>query len=302
MKYIGVSLQRCFGWICLFFVFGSFLILPDKVGSVQAQEVIFPYGAGPTDPDLKNLEWNRYVVDNFSILSIDNGQGKWLSENLASIRQWCLTRWGFPESKLTKECRLFCVPNKPLLKKLFGLEQSKFEIRKDVNVIWLVLDDKPAKVIPPHLTQICFSEFETVHNIKIGLWFKRGSAILNGPTSEVRQNIASLDVSKAGFLSEKMFTMTEDDYNKETFENRKLYDQQAVILCILLRKEFGEAKLQGFLRLTSRNNPQDVLKVIYGFSGYSHFDRQYIRFTKDLNSDIVNNKTPDSYLEIKPVR
>jgi len=283
---------------------------PNLHSPLQAQDkvgIVYPYGVDvPTDPELKNLQWNRYAAENFSILSIDDAQGKWLSENMDKIRSWCLTRWGFPESKFTKECRVFCVPNKALLKKLFSLEQSKVEVRKDMTVMWLVLDDKPARTIPPQLTHICLTEFEAKHNVVIGWWFKRGSAQLNGTIPDIRQSVAALDdmlkKDRPIFVSEKMFTMTEEDYNKESAANKKIFDQQAVALCIMLRKEFGEAKLQGFLRISSKNNSQDVLKVVYGFSGYGHFDKQYIRFMRDLTYDVLNNKTPDSYLEIRPVR
>lgn len=286
------------GWIMNF---QSPAIAQEKSG------IVYPHGADvPTDPELKNLQWNRYTAENFSILSIDDAQGKWLSENMDKIRSWCLTRWGFPESKFTKECRIFCVPNKALFKKLFSLEQSKVEIRKDMTVMWIVLDDKPARTIPPQLTQICLAEFEAKHNVTIGWWFKRGAAQLNGTIPDIRQTVAGLDAmlkkDQPMFVSEKMFTMTEDDYNKESAANKVIFDQQAVALCIMLRKEFGEAKLQGFLRIGSKNNSQDVLKVVYGFSGYGHFDKQYIRFMRDLTSDVLNNKTPDSYLEIRPVR
>ena len=301
-------MKKYIGLLVLAIAFGFAAVGPNSVGSTaQAQDLIYPYGAAvPTDPDLKNLEWNRYTADNIVILSIDNGQGKWLSENIDKIRLWCLTRWGFPESKFTKECRIFCVPNKELFKKLFNLEQSKVELRKDMTVIWVVLEDKPAKTIPPLLTHICLTEFEAKYNVKIGWWFKRGASQLNGSIPDIRQSVSGLnDMLKKDqpiFVSEKMFTMTEEDYLKESVENRKVFDQEAVALCIMLRKEFGEAKLQGFLRIASRNNSQDVLKVVYGFSGYGHFDKQYIRFMRDLTSDVLNNKTPDSYLEIRPVR
>lgn len=259
-------------------------------------EFVLPYGAAP-DADLKNLEWNRYTTDNFTILSIDNSQGKWLSDNIDTIKSWCLARWGFPDSKFTKECRVFCVPNRTLLKKLFGLDQPKIEIRKDLTAIWMVLDDKPAKVIPNLVTPIALSEFESKNNAKIGWWFKRGASILSSPVAEIRQSLAAPSV----LSSEKLFTMTEEDYNKESAENKKAFDQGSAYLCLMLRKEFGEAKMQGFLRMSSRNSPQGVLKVIYGFSGYSHFDKQFGRFVKDLSGDLLNN-TPDSYLEIKQVR
>ena len=293
--------------LILAFAFGFAAVGSSFGPTAQAQEIIYPYGASvPTDPELKGLEWNRYTTENIVIMSIDNEQGKWLGENIDKIRSWCLIRWGFPESKFTKECRIFCVPNKQLLKKLFNLEQPKVEMRRDLTVIWVAIDDKPARLLPPLLTQICLVEFEARHNVKMGWWYKRGASQLNGAVVDVRQSVSNLnDMLKKDhpiFVSEKMFTMTEEDYLKETTDNRKIFDQQAISLCIMLRKEFGEAKLQGFLRMASKNNSQDVLKVVYGFSGFDHFDKQYIRFMRDLVSDVVNNNTPDSYLEIKPVR
>lgn len=302
MKTIGMFLVS----IALALVVGVSMIATPPAHA-QEQALVYPYGASvPSDPELKNLEWNRYTAGNFTILSIDNTQGKWLNDNIDKIKSWCLTRWGFPDVALTRECRMFCVPNKALLKKLFALEGPKAEIRKDMTVIWLSLDEAPAKSIPPQLTLIALAEFEAKYNVSIGWWFKRGSAQLNGTVPEIRVSVAGLaDMLKKDqplYVSEKMFTMTEEDYMKETAENRATFDRQAVALCIMLRKEFGEAKLQGFLRISSRNNSQDVLKVVYGFSGYSHFDKQYIRFMRDLTSDVLNNKTPDSYLEIRPVR
>jgi len=299
----------------LILLFGL-LVFSSNIANAQSHvQIEYPYGvSAPTDADLKDLAWNRYTTDNFVILSIDNAQGKWLSENIESIKKWCLSRWGFPDDshrKFSKECRIFCVPNKTLFKKLFSLEQSKIEVRKkanqlDMTVMWLVLDDKPSRIIPPYLTQVCLAEFEATNNVSLGFWFKRGSALLNGTVPDARQQMVNLSNVVSNdqpmFTSEKMFTLTEEDYLKESAENKQIFDQEAIALCVMLRKEFGEAKLQGMLRISSKNNPQDVLRVIYGFSGYSHFDKQYIRFMRDLSGEVVNGKTPDAYLEIKPVR
>lgn len=265
----------------------------------------------PTDPELQNLQWNRWTTENFTILSIDNNQGKWLHDNIEQIKAWCMTRWGFPDYKFTKECRIMCVPNKSLLKKLFNLEQASCEVRRkdgviEISAIWLVLDDKPARTIPVYLTQVCLAEFEAKHNVTIGWWAKRGMSHLNGTLPDIRSQLMSLGTvigqDQPVYVSEKMFTMTEDDYYKEKVENRKIFDQQAVALCLLLRREFGEAKLQGFLRISSRNSAEDVLRIVYGFSGFGHFDSSYVRYMRDLTSDISQNKTPDSYLEIKAVK
>lgn len=274
-------------------------------------ELVYPYGAvPPTDPELKNLQWNRYTTENFTILSIDDGQGKWLHQNMEQIRKWCLSRWGFPDFKFTKECRVFCVPNKQLMKKLFNLQESRFEIRRkngqiEITAMWLVLDDKPAKVIPTPLTQICLAEFEARYGTSVGFWAKRGMSMLNGTVPEIRGHIQQLSgmvlKDQPMFVSQKMFTMTEEEYFKEKAENQRIYDQQAVALCLMLRKEFGEAKLQGFLRISSKNNAEDVMRVVYGFQSFAHFDKSYFRYMRDLANDVNAGKTPDSYLEIVPV-
>lgn len=265
------------------------------------------YGIQPSDPELRSLEWNRYTTDNFTILSIDDAQGRWLKENIEQIKKWSMARWGFPEVRFSKECRIFCVPNKSLMKKLFGIEHSKIEIRKkdgrfEMTALWLLLDDKPSRTVSPSLTMACLSDFENTHNVTIGWWFKRGASQLNGTPQDIRTQIAYLgETLKSPLSSEKMFTMTEEDYLKETPENRQIFDRQAAALCLLLRKEFGEAKLQGFLRISSRNGSQEVLRLIYGFNGFADFDNSYFRFMRDLNREVLGNKTPDSYLEIRPV-
>jgi hypothetical protein len=39
-----------------------------------------------------------------------------------------------------------------------------------------------------------------------------------------------------------MFSMTQDEYNKQSAEAKRVFDHQAVALCLMLRKEFGERK------------------------------------------------------------
>lgn len=276
-------------------------------GCVKANDVIYPAEVmQPSDPELRNLEWNRYTAGNFTILSIDDSQGRWMKANVEQIKTWCITRWGFPDLRFSKECRIFCVPNKSIMKKLFGVETSRAEVRKkdgvfEMTAMWLVLEGQPGHTVPAFLTEICLAEFEHNHNVKFGMWFKRGASQLSSTFSEIRSQISRLPSSSSIFSTEKMFTMTEEDYNKETPENRSAFDRQAAALCLLLRKEFGEAKLQGFLRLSVGRSPQDALRHIYGFSGYEHFDRSYARFMRDLNRDVLGGKTPDAYLEIKPV-
>lgn len=285
----------------------SFLMLFTYQGFAQEQ-VMQPIGAVvPTDPALKDLVWNRYTTDNFVILSIDNAQGKWMSNNLDDIKTWCIERWGFPDFKFTKECRVFCVPNKALLKKLFNLDDSKVEVRRkdgniEITAMWLVLDNKPANVVPQKLSQLCFAEFEQKHSVTIPFFAKNGMSILNGAITDVKEDIKYLSGQESSFLSsDKMFAMTEEEYKNSSEEVKKLFDSQSVVLCLLLRHEFGELKLQNFLKLSSPDKHQEALKTVYGFENYIQFDESYMRYMKDLLTEAKINKVPDSYFDIRPI-
>lgn len=258
------------------------------------------------DSQIKNLEWNRYVSKNFVILSINNEKGRELVDSLESMKTSALTRWGFPDVKFTKECRVFVVPDYDLLKKLFNLNIGKVQLRKELNVIWCVGDDNQDKTILPLLTQVCLSEYESAESVVLPLWFKRGCISLNNSISDIRENLKTYNdiARKEQFMYsvDQMFSFTDDDYNKQTTENRRLFDTQASCLCLLLRKEFGQLKMQGLLRLSSRNKIEDLLKLLYGFKTVSQFDKSYVRFMKDLCADVADNQTPDSYLQIKSIR
>lgn len=278
---------------CLFLISG---FLPQDLGI--AAEVV-----QQDDPELKDLVWNRYVTKNFTILSINDAQGKKLSETIESIKSYSLTKWGFPDLKFSKECRLFCVPNYSLLKKLFGLSASKVQFRKELNVVWLVLDGDLGNSIDPLATQIALSEYESVHNTSLPFWFKKGCSALNSNVEDIKKNLKFFnEIAKKEQFShnaEQMFLATEEEYNKQSIDNKKTFDSQAICLALMLRKEFGEAKLQGFLRLQTKNKPEVVLKLIFGFDGFVQFDKKYIAYMKDLCGDIAEEKTPDFYLQIQ---
>lgn len=256
----------------------------------------------PNDPELKDLVWNRYVTKNFTILSIDNAQGKKLADTIESYKTSSLTKWGFPDVKFTKECRVFCVPNYSLLKKLFNLNSSKVQFRKELNVIWMVLDGEHEKSALPPITQVALTEYELVHNSSLPLWFKKGCSNLNNSVDDVKKNLKFFhDVAKREQFShtaEQMFLLTEDEFNKQNIDSRKTFENQAVCLTLMFRKEFGEAKLQGFLRLQTKNKPEVVLKLVCGFDGFAQFDKKYVSYMKDLCGDIADDKTPDFYLQV----
>jgi hypothetical protein len=81
--------------------------------------------------------------------------------------------------------------------------------------------------------------------------------------------------------------------------DKQIFDLQSAALLLLLRKEFGEAKLHQLLKT---NNIEQSLWDLYSFKGFTQFDPSYQRFVNDLSREIAGNRVPDNYLEIRPVR
>jgi hypothetical protein len=125
------------------------------------------------DKEIQGKQWNRWTAGKFVVCSLNDTQAKYLHDNLDKVRAWTLTRWGLPDTPLASECRLICVDDKVFFKKLFNLEQTKVEIRRkndkiDMAVIFMLLDDRPARTVPSPLTEICISEYEQQNNVKVG--------------------------------------------------------------------------------------------------------------------------------------
>jgi hypothetical protein len=261
------------------------------------------------DPQLKDLVWHRWTSGNFTVLSLNDQQGEYLAQNANSIKNWILTRWGLPDVPLSAEFRLLCVYDIELMNKLFRLNRSRVEVRKDngrdIYIGWLLTDGSPEQTLPLPLTQVFLSELDQTYNLGLGFWVKRGFGMLNLSISNIRQEIVILyqhiQAQKKMYSSEIIFNMDKDTYNKLSRENKSLFDRQCMALCLLLRKEFGQEKLHKFMR-TRSGDPQQLLQEIYLFKNYEQFDDSFFRYMRDLCVDVVNSKTPDSYLIITPVR
>lgn len=241
------------------------------VAAANGNPVVFPAACTQPDPDIKNLRWNRYVADNFTILSIDDGQGRWLYDNVESVKSWCLTRWGLPDVKFGRECRIFCVPNQALLGKLFNIDRSTAETRRPdgLHAVWLTLDDRPARTVPVQLSNVVFAEFEDRYGLKPGS--TRGMAQLNATPAEIRGVMAR----PAG----------------DAFAT----DEDAARACLMLRKEFGQDKFHAYLKAGG----PDAAVQVYGYKNSDEWNSAYKRFAADLARGIAAGKTPDSYLMIR---
>lgn len=261
------------------------------------------------DESISSLKWNRYTTKNFTILSIDDKQGKWLEENLESIKKWCLSRWGFENIDFNKECRIFVVPNKEMLKTLFNIVEPKVEIRKkndelDLSVVWLSLDSNPANVIPTFITHVCLQNLQEKYKVKFDLWFERGISELNNTIPEAKDDLKGIAKNiienNPMFTSERLFNLKAEDFYKLSESKQQMFDNQSLALVLMLRKEFGETKLHNFVKTVPEQGYQTMLNKIYGFKNYDHFDKSYFTYLKDISNEIIKNKVPDSYIQITP--
>jgi hypothetical protein len=261
------------------------------------------------DPSVNGLVWNRWTSKNFTVCSLNDRQAGFLNDNLEKVKSWVMNRWGLPDEAFTSECRLLCVDDASVFKKLFNLTDTKVEIRREggkikMTIIFLLLNDLPSKTIPMPLTEICLAEFEQKNNLKLGVWAKRGIARLNCSIPEIRQQLTRLNSlvndDKGLYFGKALFEMKDEQYLKESPENQKVFDYCAQSACLMLRKEFGQDKFQKFL---TQSNPEEALKSIYGFAGYAQFDGSFKQYMKDLSNDVagVNGRsTPDHYLQVLP--
>ena len=255
------------------------------------------------DPDLKDLAWHRYVTSNFTILSINDEQGLWVRNNIENIKVWCITRWGFPDVKFSKECRVFCVPDSAMLNKLFNLDSSKVEVRKkdnsiEITAMWLALDDKPAKILPSNLSQIIFAEFEQVNKFKFPIWAIKGMSNLNGLISDIKLDISILPENKL-FDLDSILNFQEDQFDKLSLDKQKIFVSQSTALCLMLRKEFGEVRLHSFFKVNFQQGSKSAVEKVLGFKSTNDFQNTYTRYIKGLSKDVREKIIPESYLIIK---
>lgn len=276
-------------------------ILSISVG--YSQEVVLPsvsISGSSSQNELENLVWNRYTTENFTILSIENSQGKWLNSNIERIKSWCLKRWGIQNFKFQKECRIMVVPNKDLLKKLFNISENRCEVRKiknDVEIIavWMVLSSEAdlVDVVPYFVTKCSLVEFNYYNNFKNNFALTNGISLLNQSVNTIKK-IKDEKINKLKILD--LLDVDENKYKKMTAEEKKNFDLNSIVLCLMLKKEFGE---NSFLKFYfSNKNKEDSLSYVYNFNS-SDFDKSYSRYSNDLINELKENKVPNSYIDIK---
>lgn len=251
--------------------------------------------------ELEGLTWNRWTSKNFVVCSLNDPQAQYLHKHLELVKGWIFTRWGLYDIDLSAQCKLICVDDKDLFKKLFNLENTRVEIRRDSNnritetVIFLLIDGPPSETIPIPLTQVCLSEFSQKFNCEFKPWATKGIGLINGTLPQIRNiiklNNKLLDINY-------ILNLNDEEYKKLSEEDKNIFDSCSVYFCLFLRKEFGQDKFLIFLQKSSQDDPEEAVKKVLGFKDFAHLNKSYSGYLNDLKTQVIENKTPDSYLQV----
>lgn len=293
--------------LILFFSFCVSLYAQDEIIKVyNPEEVMMEINENPKE--IEGLAWNRWTSKNFVVCSLNDPQAQYLHKHLEVVKTWIYNRWGLEDTDFSVPCKLICVDNKDLFKKLFNIEETKVELRHDSNgrinesVIFLLIDGPPSKTVPVPLSRVCYSEFSQTHTIVFPLWAEIGMSELNGTIDQIKYNIINiknhLNNEEPIFYSEALLNLNKDQYQQLDLNKKNLFSHSSVLFCLFLRKEFGQDVYLDFIKESFKNSPEFALKNVLRFSDYSHLDKTFKRYMIDLSKDVVGNVTPNSYLQI----
>lgn len=256
---------------------------------VQVKELESLLLAGAEQPQPQPLQWNRYVTNNFEILSLDDAQGKYLYDNIEFIKTWTLWRWGMKDVDFPADakCKVIAVPSRDLYTKLFNRNSAswKTEVKdgKVYGTIWIVTEEqKWNTAIPTQLTEIVLANFEVVYGTKMPVWCHRGMTVLNSRFMDIRQTF------NAQVNTKTLLEMTPEGYAQMNENQRADYDAQAAVFCLWVRQERNGKAFLDFLG-GSMVNPQASLQIV-GSTGYPDADQRIKTYQPKLAT------APDYYL------
>lgn len=296
-------------FLVLFFGTSIFAFGQDEITKVLSPEEvkIEVTNSQGLPKELEGLSWNRWTSKNFVVCSLNDPQAQYLHKHLELVKGWTFARWGMYDIDLSVPCKLICVDNKDIYRKLFNLNSTKVEIRRSggkitETVIFLLIDGPPSHTVPIPLSEVCLAEFAQRYNGNFGIWTYRGMGNLNGTLEQIRKRILEikprLEKNEPLFFSKGILEMDVEQYKLLSDDQKILFDNCATIFALMIRKEFGQEKYLRFLQQTSEGPPEDAIKTVLLFGGYDNFDRTFKRYMIDLSNDVASGKTPDSYLQV----
>lgn len=247
----------------------------------------FPLFANQTSID-ENLNWHRIITENFLILSLNKKDGEFIAKNVELIKEDFFKKWSYEDIELSKKdnvptCMILCVPTDLILHKMFRVKSSYCE----QNTIWISGEDKLLDNLKELVPCILLHQYEDRVNFKFNAWIIRSMISFNQPIEVVKNNLIDLK----GEDVQKITNLTIEDFQKKSMDERQVFDNQAVCLHLMIRKEFGK---KAFIHFLKNNSDYKALQ----FKDLNEFNKTYNRYIVNLSKDIKSKITPDEYLNV----
>ena len=207
--------------------------------------------------EIKGKVWNRWTSDNFTVLSLNDTQAQYLHKHLELVKVWVYGRWGLYDVPFSAECKLICVDDPELFKRMFKIDRTRVEIRRNAenkieeSIIFVLVNDSPSHTVPVPLTEVCLAEFAQKYGQRFPWWAYRGMGLLNGALDQIRSTlndfVPAVEQNQKVYFSDGLLNMTKDEYLKLDDEKKRLFDECAMVFCLMLRQEFGQNAFHHFL-------------------------------------------------------
>lgn len=230
-----------------------------------------------TSTNLYADSWISYQTPNFEILATDAEDGQYLQNNIEQMKTWIYQRWNLGDLQFTSKHKIMCTKDARNFKNLFN-QSIPFTKNGD---IYLYHDDKfTINTLPFLLTEICLLEYEKKNNVILNLWIHKGMASLNTSIPNIKNNLGSLsEVYKSNipcFWTKKLLAINAQNLLQYRDTDQVLFDKESAAMCLMVVKEY-------------KMYPQSMTEI-------NDLDNVFNKFMYNISLDIINKKTPNSYL------
>lgn len=269
------------------------LNVSNKYDKIVFETIPVPTGL-KTSEDVSKIAWNRWTINKFTIHSLDKEIGEYLYNNIQSVAHDSNNIWGLPNHDYQHEVRIFCCPSETTLHKLFNINETSFEYKKDKNVIyvWLILNNSNLDSLKSLTTSINLIELEHHYKYNFPLWIHRGMPLLSVNIDKTKESIKfASEINKVKKI-ENLIELDYEKYNSLDETSKKTFDSTSALFCLMIRKEFGQDHFHKCMLKTT--NILNYLK----YENMDSFNRKFGYYCAYLIRDYKNNKLNENYITI----
>lgn len=252
---------------------GTVLLMPMAICEVPSPA---PTVDRKPPSSLEGLVWNKWDSNYYVIVSLDKSFGEGLLTQIDELRSHVLGFWSI-DFRPSKPCKIIVVTDPPMLKKLFGLSNPKYEDQGSEVAIWI--DESRANLLSSLILDAELS--------RMGLrrFASEGISFLNQNSRTIKSQISYGSSSQS---ASEIFSKDKGDYSEEEKRN-------ASILCLMIRRELGSR----IFSIASQESTKPMHEVL-GFATSKELDATFDRYRSNLLEDIRFDRTPDEYLLMRP--